>query len=217
MKETKEVKLFNYSEKNGIKYTSTPVNDQIAEYELFGWKPEIQEETREMNGLKDFTNYLKVTFVRELEKDLVESLRKLEKEYFESKEKIISLREELSKLEKESSQIIEPKWKVEHTSDLGNVNGSRMYYTKVEYYGGYTPVNGLMIFLLFTPLLPVSLIYLIIKGNKKSKCKKQLKTALAEYNEKISKISNQRNKINEQIRSLEKRLNEIILEVNKLK
>lgn len=212
MREIREVKLLNYSEKNGITHSYTPVNDQIAEYGLFGWKIEKKEEIREMNGLKDFTNYVNVTFVRELENAKESNLKKLEEEYFKSKDNINLLKEELTNLATKRRKLIEPSWKDVKTTSLGDIN-----YTETSYYGGYTPVHWMMVVLLFTPLLPISLIYLIVKVSKNSKCKKQFKIALADYNAKVSENSKQQKIINEQIKSLEDKMSQIIIDVNNLK
>lgn len=138
-----------------------------------------------------------------------DKMKALKKEYLKIKTAIEKLEDELQNKQNEIGKLVKPAWK---TETVGKASG--MTYT--NYYGGYIPVNPLMVVGLFSPLNPICAIYLIVKKVKKGKCLKQLKIAENEYNSKHQELSKRICEIKTEQANLEADLDSILEEANDL-
>lgn len=187
-----------------------------SENKLFGWALKSKEKVTNMVGVGEIEEYTEYVFERDESMPNYEKLVDFERQYAELKEKIVALNEEL-KNKKAINIGEEPVWVKTKSTNLGTINGKSDYtYTKTIYYNNYVPMNKLVVVGLFTPLLPICLLYVIIKCVQKSKAKKLLAKDHEEYVKKLADKNQQISQVEKEISNAENAMNGIIERVNSL-
>ncbi len=189
-----------------FRFDPSTSKEDIAKLELFGWKIVSKEKAKELVAVNTYEDVVKVTAERDEETENGKKLAKLEEEYANMSNALISANAKLNSLGSLSKR---PEWSW-WTTDRG-------YGSYFVYYGDYEPVTLFNILLLVPPLIIVGLPILLVKLSKNKKSKAKYQEELKAYEEKASKYNADKEAINAEIADLEAKLNDIIVETNSLR